>query len=892
MVKRNVSLLLGTAVTVLCLFSSTASGAIEDVNFGVSTKAPGYSIKGKAHKTKTGLQFPLELRDIQDDEGIDLYGKTVKDLFVNVDFEESDRIRIKIADKNQKQVPVPDSPLGLERPKLRKAAKKRNYDFKYTSDPFGFQVIRKSDKAIIFDTTDYPLVFEDQYLEITTAVPSDANIYGFGETTLPNFRRDSIKNVTTIFARDAGCPFYENVYGHHPFYMEIRDGKAHGALLLNAHGMDVFTVDGRITWKVIGGILEFYVFVPDDDKPNSVVHSYTDLVGKPMMISHWMLGWHHCRWGYRDIDHVESVVKGYKDNNIPLEAKWVDIDYMDTFQDFTFDPKNFPEERMIKLGQDLHANRQRFVVMVNAGKHYISNYEAYENGHELDIFMKNPDNEEYVGQVWPGYTVYPDWFHPNISKYWNYHIGSWVEKLSLDGLWVDMDEPAAFCVGSCGTGKKDVQPISLEPWTLPQEKQDEMFAEEEAAIKKLAADYVTDSRDLLYPKYAINNGHGNLSTKTGSMISMHHGGVYHYDLHSLYGHSECKLTRDALIEHNKTERPFILTRSSFSGSGRYAGHWTGDNASKWKYLKSSITEIFNVQMFGISYSGADVCGFNDNTTETLCTRWQELGAFYPFARNHNAKAPPSQEPYQWETTAEATRIALGIRYSLLPYYYTLFEESNRLGTGVWRPLIFEYPEVDAFLDNDNQVLVGADILLSPVVYENETTVDAEFPPGLWYDWYTMKPVDDIVDSERTITLDAPLTHIPVHVRGGAIVPLKTPTLLVEETYESPYDLLIALDHNGEAQGRLYIDDGHSIEQSETSDITFTFKHGVLKVHGKFGYSKAEKLGTIKIVGAHIRGMETASTTNKETVNITKEDDAAVLEDLNIDLTSSFSLHFE
>ena len=98
-----------------------------------------------------------------------------------------------IADKDQKQVPVPDSSLGLERPKLRKPAKKRNYDFKYTNDPFGFQVIRKSDNAVIFDTTNYPLVFEDQYLEITTAVPDDANIYGFGETTLPNFRRNNVK---------------------------------------------------------------------------------------------------------------------------------------------------------------------------------------------------------------------------------------------------------------------------------------------------------------------------------------------------------------------------------------------------------------------------------------------------------------------------------------------------------------------------------------------------------------------------------------------------------------------------------------------------------------------------------------------------------------------------
>ncbi|KAI8142898.1 alpha glucosidase [Fennellomyces sp. T-0311] len=865
--------------------------AIEDVNFDVSTSAPGYSVKGKASKTKTGLEIPLEIRS-KDDEGIDLYGKTIEDLVVTVDFEAADRLHVKIGDKDQKQVIVPDSPLGLERPKLRKPAKKLNYEFKYAENPFGFQVIRKSDKAVIFDTTDYPLVFEDQYLEITTAVPDDANIYGFGETTLPNFRRDNVKNVTTIYARDAGCPFYENVYGHHPFYMEIRDGKAHGSLLLNAHGMDVLTVEGRITWKVIGGVLDFYFFVPDGSKPNSVVHSYTDLIGKPIMIAHWMLGWHQCRWGYRNIEHVESVIKGYKDHNIPLEVGWVDIDYMDTFQDFTFDPVNFPEERMIQLGKDLHANGQRFVVMVNAGKHYKSGYPAYEDGHELDIFMKNPDGEEYVGQVWPGYTVYPDWFHPDISKYWNKHVGAWMERVGLDGVWIDMDEPAAFCLGSCGTGLKDTAPPSLEPWTLPENVQTEMHADQEAALQKLEKEHVTDSRHLLYPNYAINNGHGNLSEKTGMTIAYHHGGIAHYDYHSLYGHSECYHTRNALIEHNKTERPFILTRSSFVGSGRYAGHWTGDNASKWEYLKSSITEIFNVQMFGITYSGSDVCGFNDNTTETLCTRWQELGAFYPFARNHNAKQPPSQEPFLWETTAEATRKALAIRYSLLAYYYTLFEESNRLGSPVWQPLIFQYPNVESFLTNDEQVLVGSDILLSPVLYENDTSVDAEFPPGLWYDWYTLEPVDDKPKKARTIILDAPLTHIPIHVRGGAIVPLKEPSLLVDETYASPYSLLIALDEHGEAQGRLYIDDGHSLEQPEQSDIQFTFKHGTLRAKGKFGYPNAEKLDTIKIVGKAAHKLHRASY-NGEKFKVKQEDSVAILENAGVDLTSGpFTIKFK
>ena len=85
-------------------------------------------------------------------------------------------------------------------------------------------------------------------------------------------------------------------------------------------------------------------------------------------------------------------------------------------------------------------------------------------------------------------------------------------------------------------------------------------------------------------------------------------------------------------------------------------------------------------MFGISYSGADVCGSFSNTTESLCTRWMELGAFYPFARNHNTKGTINQEPFLWDSVAEASRRALSIRYSLLPYYYTLFEESHRVGT--------------------------------------------------------------------------------------------------------------------------------------------------------------------------------------------------------------------
>jgi alpha-glucosidase len=290
------------------------------VNPDVSSGAAGYHVQGGAQRTKTGLHLPLKLNNGKKN----IFGKTIDSLSVDVSFDSAERLHVKIADTAGKQYLVPNSPLGFERPKISHAASHLNYDFHYTEKPFSFKVVRKSDKEVLFDTTGQPLVFEDQYLELTTKVPDNANIYGFGELT-GAYRRNNNANVTTMWARDVADPFYQNQYGTHPTYTEIRNGKAHGAFLLNAHGMDVFTVTGRITYKVIGGILDFYFFVPEPATPNSVVRAYTDLVGKSIMPAQWMLGWHQCRYGYHDIEEVDTVVEEYRKNKIPLETMWTDI---------------------------------------------------------------------------------------------------------------------------------------------------------------------------------------------------------------------------------------------------------------------------------------------------------------------------------------------------------------------------------------------------------------------------------------------------------------------------------------------------------------------------------------------------------------------------------------
>lgn len=226
-----------------------------------------------------------------------------------------------------------------------------------------------------------------------------------------------------------------------------------------------------------------------------------------------------------------------------VEVAWIDIDYMDRLKDFTLDPVNFPLDKVKAFSDQLHKNKQRFVTMIDPAIQVNSSYEPYTYGRELDIFIKNNDGSEFIGQVWPGYTAFPDWWHPNVSTYWSHEIGNWMKLLNVDGLWIDMNEPSSFCLGSCGSGKPESETPPLS-WELPEAEQEKLHAEQVAALDAYGTSVPGDSRNLLYPKYAINNGYGNLSERTVSMTVLHYGGIPHYDLHNLYGHAEGSVTRD------------------------------------------------------------------------------------------------------------------------------------------------------------------------------------------------------------------------------------------------------------------------------------------------------------------------------------------------------------
>ena len=180
-----------------------------------------------------------------------------------------------------------------------------------------------------------------------------------------------------------------------------------------------------------------------------------------------------------------------------------------------------------------------------------------------------------------------------------------------------------------------------------------------------------------FPGYRID-GINDLSFWSISENSLIYGNKTVYNVKPLLAFYESKLTYE-FLENNLKIRPFVLSRSTTLSSGKYAFHWTGDNYSTYENIKNSISSIFNFNIFGIPFTGADISGFNSNASKDLILRWYNLGIFYPFMRNHNSKRTKDQYPWSFNDINEPKydsisliRNNINIRYSLLRYMYSQF----------------------------------------------------------------------------------------------------------------------------------------------------------------------------------------------------------------------------
>ncbi|KAJ7861406.1 glycosyl hydrolases family 31-domain-containing protein [Mycena olivaceomarginata] len=903
-------------------FVSVALGAEPPVNsFNVST-CPGYSLHSLS-ETDDGLTARLNLAG----PACNAFGVDVEDLTIEVKYETETRLHVNIFDTVNSQFTIPETVVARPQASGSNTAAKSDLVFNYDPSPFAFWITRRSapHSTPLFDTRPsslpptpipsvmagdpsaeldgFPLVFENQYIQLASALPLGANVYGLGEVIASSgIRRDvgtdgGMGTIQTNWARDIQDPINENMYGVHPIYMDHRfnsttdTSQSHGVFLLNANGADILLLTppssnvSLIEYRLLGGTLDLYFL--SGPTPLAVMQQYAEVVGTPTWQPYVLgFGFHLCRWGYTSLNETRDVVARMRAAEIPLEVMWNDIDLYHAFRDFTTDPEKFPADEMRDFITELRKNNQHFIPIVDAA------------------IGKTTNNTDFLQR-----QVFPDWFAPQTLGWWTEALKNWsASGIEFSGIWLDMNEASSFCDGSCGTGI-DISNTSM-PFLLPGDPGNPItdYPEGYNSIISGPSGNITVNGTLTYgatapsisrlsrrgtgvdlnmPPYAIHNGFGRLSNHTLAPNASHAGGYAELDVHNLWGLMEAATTHKAL----KAVLPVV---PPFASSGRWAGHWLGDNYSKWEYMYLSIQGILQHQMFQIPFVGTDTCGFQGNTDEELCNRWMQLSAFAPFYRNHNQRGAMSQEPYVWDSVAKASRTAIAVRYSMLPYWYSLFANASIHGTPPVRALFWEFPDEPELFSIDRQFMIGRDILVTPVLTPNVSSVDGIFPgrrKTVWRDWYTHDVLN--ATARANTTLAAPLGHINVHVRDGAAILLhQTPAYTVEETRQGPFSLLVTQSMDGHAFGTTYLDDGVSDPPGPSTTVTVRSSKSTVMISAEGAFHITQKLAEVTILGVVHKPNEVFVGDKRKAFNYAGPQQKLVISKLALDLNGHTTIEWK
>ena len=610
-------------------------------------------------------------------------------------------------------------------------------------------------KVSIFDAKDNTLLSKDELgfhweesyqfggniVKMSKVSQDGESYYGLGDKPVHlNLKGKRFENwVTDSYAYGRGT---DPIYKAIPFYTALHNKKAYGIFFDNSfRSFFDFTSERRnvTSFWAQGGEMNYYFIY--GPQMEDVVANYTDLTGKPhQMPPLWTLGFHQCKWSYYPESKVKEITSKFRDLKIPCDAIYLDIDYMDGFRCFTWNKEYFPDpKRMVK---ELADDGFKTVAIIDPGIKIDKNYSVFKEALDKDYFCKRADGPYMKGKVWPGECYFPDFTRPEVRDWWSGLFKELIEDVGIKGVWNDMNEPA-----------------------------------------------VMEVPNKTFPDDVRHDYDGNPCS--------------HRKAHNIYGMQMARATYQGLKKFNYPKRPFVITRSAYSGTQRYTSSWTGDNVATWEHLWIANMQAQRLAMSGFSFVGSDIGGFAEQPQGELFARWIQLGVFHPFCRVHSSGDHGDQEPWTFdEEITDIVRKFIELRYQLLPYLYTAFWRYIEDGTPLLKSLVlFDQEDVHTHYRTD-EFIYGDKILVCPIQEPNAKGRRMFIPRGNWYNHWT----NEVVKGGKEMWVDADIDSMPIFIKEGAVIPKYPVQQYVDE--KDFDEITLDIYYKEGKENSQYFDDAH------------------------------------------------------------------------------------
>ncbi|CAE6421841.1 unnamed protein product [Rhizoctonia solani] len=713
---------------------------------------------------------------------------------------------------------------------------------------------KKFDVKVVWQTKAAGILYSGRATVIEVEKPGRARYLGFGEQG----GRQLLKTKVIIDYFNYDNMTYSQVYNHgpldsreplyhsEPFWMEVSQHPGYKLKVASFVDnfsqvcLDIGSKDNSVI-RVATRFNSMQLFVVAGTSISDVITSYTSIVGRPLLKPRYVLGYHQGCYGYDTPQKILDVVKAYRDANFPLDGLHLDIDIQRNYKTFTIDPEIFPapeklfhnlrkqgvkcstnitpyingdedpkystlqealensylveDRRFLEDGGPRSALEDQYMLFRcgNEDKFEASDLDQeprnhYEPQDRLELSETWNTGKPFRGGVWyggslgrPGY--YPDLNRKEVRVWWGKQY-DYLISLGLEFVWQDMTSP---CMGA---SYGDMRSFPFRLWISSD------------SVKSIKEKSPLDEQPRL-PAIRIWS-------------------LYAFNLH--------KATYNGwnYSPRRKGKRNFIIGRGGFIGLHRYAGLWTGDNASSWDFLRISVAQVLSLGLSGITISGADVGGFEPGSegeqwaNPELLMRWYCAYSLLPWFRNHyNGKSGKKlfQEPFRYAEKAHEApddqkwlyfatlpicRYYVKLRYTLLQLLYDQMFDNLLTGLPIARSLNSDFL--------DDEYVVGDDLLVAPILHpqgpewERITRVVYLPRPNSWW--------------QCNLRADGPGSAVPLGSEfKGAIIPQIEPRMYAEDYASKPNPITIHVYPGHTASNRsydMYLDDGVSRESAPTA----------------------------------------------------------------------------